>query len=243
MIPPFSFIKGGLPPFDVTTLTAEGLWRGSYSASPWVGTASAGGSGSRDLTEATNPPSAGTAVNGFTPAVFDGSNDQLGNALLSDLMTASAYFWWALFYSTASGGSNAIAAGPNSNPCLWVDSGGWSGCTFRNGTGLEYVQAWHASAPGTWLGNEHAISLNAWNLLCVRYDGTNIRSRLNAGSASVAAAASVGALNGMQVGHYNGSARFTGRLMELGFIAGAESDARFDDVLSSARGRYPAMGL
>lgn len=69
-----------------------GLWcRASYGGSPWVGVASAGGSGARNLAEAVNAPAVGAAVNGLTPANFDGVNDILTNATaMSTIASASA---------------------------------------------------------------------------------------------------------------------------------------------------------
>src|SRR5690606_13622046 len=104
-----------------------GFWRGSFSGSPWVGTASAGSSGTRDLTEATNPPSTGAAQNGYVPADFDGTNDVLGNATaMSTLLTASGYYYWALFELDAITGTLADSSA-FSNAAVWSDSGGFLG--------------------------------------------------------------------------------------------------------------------
>ncbi len=175
--------------------------------------------------------------------MFDGVNDQLGGVSVVNYLTTTAYCYWALFYSTAAGGAGALA-GPHVNPAIWTEDNAYMGCSFRSSGGTHYVQAWHHD--GSWDGNEHVILLNTWNLLCVRYDGTNLRSSLNGGAVSVKARGTVGGgLAGtMMVGrNFDGSARFTGRQMELGFIASAQTDARFDDIISSARGTYPAMGL
>lgn len=55
------------------------LWEASYAGSPWVAKA-----GSGSLADATNPPAVGGAVNGFTPADFDGTNDKLDGAAASN---------------------------------------------------------------------------------------------------------------------------------------------------------------
>lgn len=234
-------VAASAPAFDVTTLTATGLYRGSFSGSPWAGTASAGTSGSKSLAEASVPPIAGTAVNGKTPALFDGTK-QLGGVSLANYLTTSAYLWWSLFYLSSSGGSGAIS-GPHVNPALWTDDSAYIGSSFRSSGGSHYIQVWHND--GAWDGNEHQVLLDTWNLICVRYDGTNIRSSLNGGAVSVKSRGNVGSIAGnLYVGrNFDGSARMTGQTMELGFIAAAESDSRFDDILSSVRGTYPAMGL
>lgn len=78
------------PPFDPATLTSSGLWLPDFGGSPWPGTSSAGDSGGRNLSEATNPPSVGTPVGGRTPAHFDGTNDKLSYATTSDLITTTS---------------------------------------------------------------------------------------------------------------------------------------------------------
>ena len=97
------------------------------------------------------------------------------------------------------------------------------------------MQVWHFDT--AWKGNEHQISLNTWNLICARFDGSNIRSRLNSQPVSVAAANNVGNLSdALVIGrNYDGSSRFTGRLLDFGFINGAESDARLttSDITST----------
>jgi hypothetical protein len=56
---------GGIPAsnFDPTTLALTGYWRaGGYVSGTWTGVASAGTSGGRNLTEATNPPAVAAGV-------------------------------------------------------------------------------------------------------------------------------------------------------------------------------------
>ena len=59
--------------FDITTQNWDGLFLPSFAPNTWNGTASTGTSGARSVTNATMPPSAGTPVNGFAPASFNGS--------------------------------------------------------------------------------------------------------------------------------------------------------------------------
>ncbi len=59
--------------WDVTDLPLEALWQADYSGSPWVGTASAGDSGGRDLTNGVYTAwTVGTAQNGYDPAYGNG---------------------------------------------------------------------------------------------------------------------------------------------------------------------------
>lgn len=224
------------------TLSLTGWWRGSYAASPFVATISAGLSGTRNISHGATPPSSGAAVNGFTPADFDGVDDILepqgGDAAVSNYASAGAYLWWALFYSEAAGGANDVGTA-QSNPGLWGDNaGGYIGGNYRSDGGTEKIQVWHYD--GARKGNEHAISLNAWNLICVRYDGTNIRSKLNSGSVSVSAAAgAVGDLsNTLVLGKSSSGGYHNQRVLDFGFIDSAGSDAVFDNIKEYVNSRY-----
>src|SRR6267142_3229718 len=66
------------PAFTPADLSLSAWFRASYtSPPPWVGRASAGTSAAKNLTTAASSvtdPSAGTAVNGLTPAHFDGTD-------------------------------------------------------------------------------------------------------------------------------------------------------------------------
>lgn len=125
------------PVFDPATLALTGWWRASYSGSPWVGTASAGASGSRDLTEATNPPAVGAAVNGLTPADFDGTNDRLSNATaMSSFLTTTDFSGWALIDVDAISSNNAAPAASTNNVCVFCTLGtGQLGLYLRSGGG------------------------------------------------------------------------------------------------------------
>jgi hypothetical protein len=224
--------------FDPSTLSLTGWWRASYSGAPWVGTSSAGGSGSRDLTEATNPPSTGSALNGLTPADFDGTNDTLSNATaISTLLSASAYFYWILFYADTASSNGSLGIAYDNRQLITDTNGNW-GCAISTPVADPTVQCWH------WDGNSNGvqltIALNAWNLICCRYDGTNLRAKLNSGSVSTQARGNIAATTGtLRVGtRWTGSVFYDGRIAEIGLAATAESDARFDDIRTYINARY-----
>jgi len=101
----------------------SGLWSNSYAASPWAGEASAGASSGRNLSEATNPPSAGTGaeiVNGHTPAKFDGTNDILTGAALTTLLSNTGYEGFVLFRSSTAEVPNGNPALDYQDPCILV---------------------------------------------------------------------------------------------------------------------------
>lgn len=230
--------------FDPSTYGLTGWWRGSYSASPWTGVASAGSSGSRDLTEATNPPAAGAAVSGFSPAQFDGSNDILANATaISTLVPTAGYFYWILFYVDAldANSTNTLAGGAFANEGLIADTGGYFGCALSNNP-TNGVQVWHFQTSSK--GNHHTISLTTWNLICARFDGANIRSSLNGGTISNAAATGYDVATGtFRMGVNFGVVFSQSRILDCGLRNSAGADSDFADVLAYVRSRYPGTGI
>lgn len=230
-------VGGAVGVFNPASLALTAWWRGSYGGSPWVGTASAGASGSRNLTEAINPPAVGTAVNGFTPAAADGSNDILQNGTaIGTFLPTAAYFYWVLFYvDTINASSNAALASAFNNEALFSDSGGFIGCSLLT-TGTK-LQVWNFDTTGK--GNEHSISTGAWTLVCARYDGVNIRSRVNSGSIlSAASGAYDDGTAGLLVFRNFGVRFANSRILDLGMMASAETDARFTDIKTYVNARY-----
>lgn len=232
---PFSFWRTKTTAtFDPATLLLTGWWRANFSASPWVGTASAGGSGSRDLTEATNPPSTGATINSLTPADFDGTNDVLSNATaISTFLSASGWRMWALVNIDAITTNDASAF---NNDIIMTDTGAFWGIHVRANGGSPLVYAYQ------WDGAEKkasaSISTGAWTLIQARYDGTNIRLKVNNGTVQTAAAGNILTTTGsLQVGK-NAAFPFNGRMADLGLVASAGADADFDNIRTYVNARY-----
>lgn len=235
----------GTSVYDPTVLTVQGFWRGSYLASPWNGTASAGGSGARTLTEATHPPTAGSPVNGFTPADFGGVNQLLQGAAVSTYCGVNAIYGWALVYvrniTTNSTGGASLA-----NDVLWITSStGQSGIFFRD-PGSSPKVGIHVLTTG--LGSfvaETSITKSTWQLVQWKWDGTTVSIRVNGGtwstnSLGTAPANSLG--NNLTLARNSGNSVFTDMQVEELALTGSGgeslSNANFDNVLSYARSRY-----
>ncbi len=208
-----------------------------YSPTSWAGTASAGSSGSAAFAHATNSPDAGVATNGHTPADFVRANsDQLTNATaLSSIISGSAYFGWVLFYadSITANDPDATAYG---NECLIGDTGGFFGVFLTSQT-ANRVQVYQWDGASKVSSNN--ISTGTWNLICFRYDGTNMRTKLNSSSVTTTAAGNITTMTGtMSMGTRAGLVFFDGRVMECGLMASAGSDALFDQVRAYVNSRY-----
>lgn len=220
--------------FDPATLALTGWWRASYPGSgTWLGTASAGGSGTQNLLEVTNSPSVGTAVNSLDPATFDGVNDKLAGAAFSTFATSSAYSGWALI-NIVSIGTNVAAPSLYDNDNVW-SNGAYAGLVLQS-TGNVILYHFDSVQKGV----SASFSTATWQLVQWKYDGTNIKIRVNGGSWSSTAAGSLADLtsNFQLSASYDGTAHLNGDVLEVGLIDSALSDANFDNVLSYARSRY-----
>jgi hypothetical protein len=229
-----SNVPGGASVFNPATLSLTGWWRASFSASPWSGTASAGGSGSRDLTEATNPPAAGSAVNGLTPADFDGTNDKLtAPGTMDTYWNAGAGSGWVLAYVDAISTDNALVY---LNDCILSTSPAmYLGVYLRSSgvVGIRFVDVGEVVV-------STSISTGAWVLVQWKYDGSTIKIRTNGNAWTSAAAGNIGLLSQSIVlgQNYDGSEKLDGKILDVGLADTALSDANFDNVLAYCRDRY-----
>jgi hypothetical protein len=246
---PFGFMKrNATATFDPATLSLTGWWRADsttgYVAGTWDGVASAGGSGSRDLTQGTgaNQPGTGVAIDGHTAPDFDGTNDFLTNATaISTMLSASAWRMWALIYIDAIAINDAISY---NNDTVVCDTGLFWAVTLRENAGSPLVYAYQ------WDGAEKRVSqtvtTSAWNLIQARYDGTNLRLKVNSSSVLTAAAGNISTTTGSLIvgaGSAVGAKPFNGRIADMGLLASAGTDADFDDIRNYCIARYPSVPI
>lgn len=115
--------EAGTGPYD---LSLSRWLRAQYTASPWVDRASAGTSGGRSISEATNPPAQGTALVGvLTPASFDGTNDKfLDDQLFLDGYITASQWWVGLLVKVDTAAPPAVAA-YDDEAIISDNNGGW----------------------------------------------------------------------------------------------------------------------
>lgn len=211
--------------FNPATLSLEGWWRPNYGGSPWSGTASAGGSGSRNLTEATNPPSAGTAINGLTPANFDGTNDKIDGAGWSTFVLNTAGSIIVLFNADTAA---LVSLGPFDNPGLVESNQGDGVCFSDSGFG-------HSFHDGTWHHNVVACATGGWHVGQCKWDASNSYVRVDSGSWTTLGHAGITDLSGTitRLGAtYNLGAFYDGRIAEAMMSKTAFADAVFTSLVS-----------
>ncbi len=253
---------GGWTPAN---LSLTGFWDASYGGAPWAGTASLGSSGTKSLiTTDTNiprthtAPAVGSAVNGFTPASFDGhlfgdttpvetmqldTPDAFGN-----YANGTAFSCWALVYPTLRGAPNAHTGGV----CLVVynDADGTAPFLFvvNAGGALASVQPAGGAVTST---SRAATPADSWVLAAFDYDGAHLRIGLNEIPGTFAAGTNVAystALNVATVGQINvGMQRFVlhiqeqafaGDMLQIGTANYRLTDNEWCKVLCAARSKF-----
>ncbi len=138
---------------DPATLALEAFFH-DYAGAPLLGRASAGGSGSRNATESTDPPALSALLGGLVGAAYDGVNDRLvlpGTA--ADYMAADGSFSGSILMKATAAGVYDLAE-PYKNSGVCTDSSGSVGITyspqgfglFRNTDAIGWKQV-NAAAP------------------------------------------------------------------------------------------------
>ncbi len=158
-----------------------GWWRATYGgSSPWTGTASAGGSGSRDLTThpTGNPYSAGTVVNALTPAHSDGNVSP--HMWMDAPGTVDTYIAPTIF----SGWVLANVADLNGDTrTIWQSSTGGPSGDFE--VGIGGADGANAGLPYVLIGGFNQairtglVTSGTYALITFRYDGATLQIGVN----------------------------------------------------------------
>lgn len=234
--------RASAPIFDPGTLALSGWWR-AYGGAPWAGAASAGNSGSHSLTAGV-APATGTAVNGKTPASFNGSSHFLQGDNLEDLFTVTAYTVVVLVKPTA---AIAAAGGVYDNKQIVANGGGFG--QFGMAWSTSGVKAWHDINGGTkketgWL----ACPSDAYAVLTQTFDGSTLGISLNNGTPTTVASVGNMSITGLgamplRVGINYGATYGQEDVLEIITAPSTLSGANLTSIYSYLKATYPAAGL
>ncbi len=219
----------GTVKFNPATLPLTGWWRAGYSASPWVG--EVGG----DLAEGASPPAAGAAVNGLTPAEFDGVDDQLStSADWSSYVSGTAGTVLVLFRAESAA---AVGTDNYDDPSLVSDTSyGFNLGFSEGGLGVAFYDTdWRQPA-------RVPCTAGAWHLAKVRWDGASLEygvdrnpmTRVTTGPLSSVATTKlrIGAVLISKQGYFHG------KMLEVMLAKSVLSDGDISNVRSYCNGRY-----
>lgn len=153
--------------YDLTSVSWTARYEASYSGSPWVPVAGTAG----NLSEATNPATVGAAVNGFTPADFDGVDDLLSGANGSSFVAGGAgtsSTILALVYVDAVA-ADAVAGSPQLNEgIIALNGAGFVGIGISVAGSRPFVNdgTYKQTTPAS-----VACSTGAWHMIWMRWTG------------------------------------------------------------------------
>lgn len=164
---------GGVAAYTPAQQSLTAWYRASYTGSPWAANASNGASGSNgNFTEATNPAISGTALNGLTPASFNGTTRILTGAQnLSTYITTAAWSLSVLVKPASTVVARSVGAGYN-DPAIIAETvqGYWYLTYTTSGVTIGHYN----SVAGVWKEATQACSSGAWHLVHAWFDGVNI---------------------------------------------------------------------
>lgn len=225
--------------FDPTTLSASGYWRTDYSASPWAGVATAGASSGRDLSEATNPPSVGTAVNGHAPPDFDGTNDVLTGGAIGDYITSTA--WEVSGLISIDAAAVAFSAGQGyAYPSILTDDGaGNFYIAIADVSGTPNLVIGHYDNV-SWKEVKAPITFTTPHCFHAWFDGTNLNLIIDGGTPATPVAAGNVAVSGsnIKVGRNYTTVFLNGRVLELMTFAAVQDSTKRANLRSYYNSRY-----
>jgi hypothetical protein len=219
-------------------LALPGWWRAPFAASPWVGTASGGTSGTQNLAAGAGAPIAGATLGGFATADFNGINSVLTSpAPLSSFVTTTAFSGWALV-SVDTINTNSTTWSQNDAIVCSAGTGQFGVYLRDDGAGNVTVGL------ATFNGVDHTVSTafakTAWQLVQWRSNGTTMSIRVNGNAwASTDTLAIQSVAPPLDVGRNPGQNQFfDGRIADLGLTTVMLSDAEFDAIRAYATTRY-----
>jgi hypothetical protein len=224
--------RHGTPKPAPDALSLTGWWRASYAGIPWAGRASTGASSGRDLDDAASgiAPSAGTAVNGLTPAHYPSASAQLLSTALSWPSFVgtdfTAFFLVNLATLAADDASPAVPpriCGDNTDSVmLTASTSGVRGFVFDG------------SAKTT---GYMPLSTGAWHIVGFRRAGGNLYVGVDGSwSTGVACGGIAGGGGLIRIG-YNGAAHLDGDILEV-MVADYDLADKYTDIRDYVNTRY-----
>lgn len=213
---PFAFMNGVFDPAK----RSLSVWnRGSFpgGGSAWTGVSSLGTSGSQVFTEITNYPDAGTALNGFAPADFNGTNDRLTGPAISTAFTTTAGSIAVLFKADTLSAPSTPSDPYNEHAIFSASDGG---CNIGVSVSTSGVRGWAFNGTTYVISQYVPIIAGKWYVVALSWDATNLYFQINdwapetisLGGANVAFGASPALKLGVD---YSGTLFFDGQIEEV----------------------------
>ena len=219
--------------FDPATLSLTGWWRASFSGAPWTPTASAGSSASNGNLVVGTAPSTGTAVNGLTPASFNGTSHYLTGGTTGTFYSTGSGSLWCLCKPTTTA---VVASAGYDEPAVISTNQAIVNITYTtSGFGFVFFDTGYKIA-------RTAATAGSWHLAQMKWDGSNLRYRVDNGAWTDLAAGPMSSsylVYPIQMGtNYSAVTFFAGDVLEYGTCSTTLTDTDFDNIRLYANSRY-----
>lgn len=227
-------------------LTLTGWWRADsttgYALAAGTGTflakASAGTSGAAgNLTEGTNPPAVGAALEGHAPPDFDGTNDVLQSSTDWGSLVSGTDGTVLVLFNADTAAAPATAA-YDDRPLVCDDNFGFNlGFSSGGVCPAFYDGGWKPAAP-----SRVACSTGAWHLAKCRWSGGTLGWGVDSGAMTTTAVGALQTFAGCKLTlgrvQISSTLRFDGRIAELITSSSAIADADITKVRNYCAQRY-----
>lgn len=227
--------------FDPATLPLS-MWhsakKAAYSGTPpWAGNASTGGSGSVTAVTAGADPTTGSSLNGNVTTAFNGSQWLTESANNNVIFASSSGSVAFLFNASSIPTTTGLLYGDGS----FLSDPGDADTTF--GLTSAGLSAALNTASGYIRANVTFSTTGSWHLFQAKWDGTNLKARVDSGSWSAGTVACGPVVFAVPATptlgeSYAGGARYSGLIAEAIASATTISDANFDNIKSYVNSTY-----
>lgn len=236
MIPATFWKAAGAAVFNPATLPFSAWHKLPFSAPPWAGNASAGGSGSVSAGTVGADPTVGAALNGKNTIAFNGAEALVESVNVSTLFSAGAGTFFCLFNAT----SIPTGSGVDYQDGTFLQDAGNQDQTFGlTTTGLSASILNTAGSAYVRL-NVAFSATSSWHLFQAKWDGTNLRARVDSGAWSSTPAGNTGFAGSAapRIGMSGYTNNFTGLMAEQACAASTISDTDCDNYKSYVNSVY-----
>jgi hypothetical protein len=161
----FTYVSPTFP--GIASLDLNRYFIAPYTTPTWSGSASAGISATKSLTDATNPATAGAALNGLTTARFDGVNDVMLDAnTFSHSYQPNLYMMFLINPTTLDAPTSA-----DNDPALYGDQYAYARVTITtSGVAVRILSAEGPAVTSAYV----AAPLATWTLVRIKMDGKKV---------------------------------------------------------------------
>jgi hypothetical protein len=227
--------------FSPASLPLSGWWRDYPGSVPWSGSTSGGTSGSHATNNVGTAIPTGASLNGHATASLNGTNGAFTTVdNMSALFSTTSVSGWILVNPTSIAHDDAV--NPYNNDSFIVTQGAsWFYTYMRQGGGTPKAGIGLFNGTTEQFVETTGITTGSWHLVQFKYDGTNLKIRVDSGAWQSLAAGPIGGGSSapIDIGRTVAGTVFTNALVsEFALSSSVLADSDFDSVKGYVNSRY-----